>query len=143
MNEGGHNGSREDRRGARGIERGNSEHLPYTGRLLGRVRAAGWRSRGTHGLADLRDECLNETLFTSLPQARAVLAAWQQDYSEVRPQSGLNGRTPASIRLPPCSPASGLCATAQTKIVGTEKRSFLAELRNPYSGPEDNVGLYF
>ena len=27
----------------------------------------------------LRDECLNETLFTSLAQARAVLAAWQQD----------------------------------------------------------------
>jgi putative transposase len=27
----------------------------------------------------LRDECLNETLFTSLPQARAVLAGWQRD----------------------------------------------------------------
>jgi len=25
----------------------------------------------------LRDECLNETLFTSLAQARVVLAAWQ------------------------------------------------------------------
>ncbi len=54
----------------------------------------------------LRDECLNETLFTSLPQARAVLAAWQRDYNEVRPHSSLGGRTPASIRLPPCSPAS-------------------------------------
>ena len=29
----------------------------------------------------LRDECLNETLFTSLRQARAVLAAWQRDYN--------------------------------------------------------------
>jgi putative transposase len=54
----------------------------------------------------LRDECLNETLFTSLPQARAVLAAWQRDYNEVRPHSSLGGQTPASIRLPPCSPAS-------------------------------------
>jgi transposase InsO family protein len=27
----------------------------------------------------LRDECLNETLFTSLWQARAVLVAWQRD----------------------------------------------------------------
>jgi putative transposase len=54
----------------------------------------------------LRDECLNETLFTSLAQARAILAAWQRDYNEVRPHSGLNGQTPASIRLPPCSPAS-------------------------------------
>ena len=54
----------------------------------------------------LRDECLNETLFTSLPQARAVLAAWQRVYNEVRPHSGLGGQTPASITLPPCSPAS-------------------------------------
>jgi transposase InsO family protein len=29
----------------------------------------------------LRDECLNETLFTSLRQARAVLAVWQRDYN--------------------------------------------------------------
>ena len=54
----------------------------------------------------LRDECLNETLFTSLPQARAVLAAWQRDYNEVRPHSAHSGQTPASIRLPSCSPAS-------------------------------------
>ena len=54
----------------------------------------------------LRDECLNETLFTSLRQARAVLAAWQRDYNEVRPHSAHGGLTPASIRLPSCSPAS-------------------------------------
>lgn len=54
----------------------------------------------------LRDECLNETLFTSVWQARVVLAAWQRDYNEVRPHSGLGGRTPASIVLPSCSPAS-------------------------------------
>ena len=53
-----------------------------------------------------RDECLNETLFTSLPQARAVLAAWQRDYNEVRPHSAHGGQVPAAIRLPPCSPAS-------------------------------------
>lgn len=54
----------------------------------------------------LRDECLNETLFTSLRQTRAVLASWQRDYNEVRPHSAHGGLTPASIRLPPCSPAS-------------------------------------
>src|SRR5580765_5386482 len=54
----------------------------------------------------LRDECLNETLFTSLRQARAVLATWQRDYNEVRPHSAHGGQTPASIRLPSCSPAS-------------------------------------
>jgi putative transposase len=30
-------------------------------------------------IGKLRDECLNETLCTSLRQARAVLAIWQRD----------------------------------------------------------------
>lgn len=54
----------------------------------------------------LRDECLNEMLFTSLRHAQVVLAAWRQDCNEVRPHSSLGGRTPSSIRLPPCSLAS-------------------------------------
>lgn len=54
----------------------------------------------------LRDECLNETLFTSMAHARAVLAAWQHDYNVVRPDSALVGCTQASIMLPPCLPAS-------------------------------------
>jgi putative transposase len=45
----------------------------------------------------LRDECLNETLFTSMQHARAVLAAWRQDYNTIRPHSKLGGRTPARI----------------------------------------------
>jgi putative transposase len=42
----------------------------------------------------LRDELLNETLFTSLAQARAALAAWRLDYNTIRPHSALGGRTP-------------------------------------------------
>ena len=45
----------------------------------------------------LRDECLNETLFTSLAHARAELAEWQNDYNTVRPHPKLGGRTPAEI----------------------------------------------
>ena len=45
----------------------------------------------------LRNECLNETLFTSLPHARKVLAAWKHDYNTVRPHSKLGGKTPAEI----------------------------------------------
>jgi putative transposase len=45
----------------------------------------------------LRDECLNETLFTSLPQARSILADWKHDYNTVRPHPKLGGRTPAEI----------------------------------------------
>jgi putative transposase len=44
----------------------------------------------------LRDECLNETLFTSLAHARAVLAAWQRDYNEVRPHGSVGNLTPAA-----------------------------------------------
>lgn len=33
----------------------------------------------------LRGECLNETVFTSLRHARAVLTAWHQDTIHVRP----------------------------------------------------------
>lgn len=44
--------------------------------------------------ARLRDELLNETLFTSLAQARAVLAAWQDDYNNARPHSALGNLTP-------------------------------------------------
>jgi putative transposase len=46
----------------------------------------------------LRDECLNETLFASLPQARAVLDAWRADYNCVRPHSALANRTPEEFR---------------------------------------------
>jgi putative transposase len=42
----------------------------------------------------LRDELLNETLFTTLAQARAVLAAWKDDYNTVRPHSALGNLSP-------------------------------------------------
>ena len=46
----------------------------------------------------LRDECLNETLFSSLPQARVVLETWRADYNGVRPHSALANRTPEEFR---------------------------------------------
>ena len=42
----------------------------------------------------LRDELLNETLFRSLPHARAALEAWRRDYNEQRPHSKLGWMTP-------------------------------------------------
>ncbi len=45
----------------------------------------------------LRDECLNETLFTSVRHARIELALWQHDYNHVRPHSAHGGKTPAEI----------------------------------------------
>jgi putative transposase len=43
----------------------------------------------------LRDELLNETLFTSLAHARATLAAWRQDYNHVRPHGALGYMVPS------------------------------------------------
>ena len=41
-----------------------------------------------------RDECLNETLFSSLAQARAAIATWKEDYNRNRPHSSLGNITP-------------------------------------------------
>jgi putative transposase len=61
---------------------------------------------------EFRDECLNGHRLESLPQARSTIAAWQQDYNEVRPHSSLGRIAPAefaqrhrSKNSPP--PASG------------------------------------
>jgi putative transposase len=45
--------------------------------------------------ARLRDELLNETLFTSLAQVRAGPAAWKDDYNDVRPHGAPGDLTPA------------------------------------------------
>ena len=68
-----------------------------------------------------RDECLNDHWFTTLPQARAAIAAWRIDYNEVRPH-GSCGRMPpaefaASHRLrayfsPSNCPSLTACDTA-------------------------------
>jgi len=44
----------------------------------------------------LRDEYLNETLFTSLAHARAALEEWRRDYNTVRPHSRIAWLTPAT-----------------------------------------------
>ena len=107
----------------------------------------------------LRDECLNETVFTSLRHARAVLAAWRQDYNEVRPHSALGGRTPGSISLPPCSPASnplragfagglrpGLTQAARDGVedCGRDRETALDRTeKHRHDGRGGSEGLYF
>lgn len=44
-----------------------------------------------------RDECLNDHWFTSLPQARILIAAWRRDYNQHRPHSSLDYLTPAEF----------------------------------------------
>ena len=45
----------------------------------------------------LRDEFLNETLFTTLREARAGLAAWKEDYNKERPHSALGNIPPVEF----------------------------------------------
>ena len=56
-----------------------------------------------------RDECLNDQWFTSLAQARILIAAWRRDYNEQRPHSSLKYQTPAEFaaRFRVNSPGNG------------------------------------
>ncbi|AZQ68665.1 IS3 family transposase [Silicimonas algicola] len=44
-----------------------------------------------------RDELLNETLFSTLGEARQQIRSWQDDYNHHRPHSGLGNMTPAEF----------------------------------------------
>jgi putative transposase len=44
-----------------------------------------------------RDECLNETLFSMLSDARAAITSWKEDYNQHRPHSALGNKTPAEF----------------------------------------------
>lgn len=43
----------------------------------------------------LRDECLNQHWFLSLPDARRIIEQWRISYNTDRPHRGLGGQTPA------------------------------------------------
>jgi putative transposase len=45
-----------------------------------------------------RDECLNESWFSSLEEAQDCTEKWRNDYNTERPHSSLNYRTPAELR---------------------------------------------
>jgi len=49
----------------------------------------------------LRDECLNEHLFTNLSEARRIIEAWRIDYNTNRPHSSLDGLTPTEFAARP------------------------------------------
>ena len=45
----------------------------------------------------LRDECLNETLFSTLNDAREELEQWREDYNHHRPHSSIGNLTPSEF----------------------------------------------
>jgi putative transposase len=48
--------------------------------------------------ARFRDECLNEEVFGSMAEARAVIENWRRDFNTARPHSAHGGLTPAEAR---------------------------------------------
>jgi len=46
----------------------------------------------------LRDECLNEHWFLSLPDAQRIVEAWRMDYNRNRPHSSLGNLSPEEFR---------------------------------------------
>lgn len=41
-----------------------------------------------------RDECLNQNWFMNIEEARLIIETWRREYENIRPHSGLKGRTP-------------------------------------------------
>jgi len=63
----------------------------------------------------LRDELLNETIFTSLAHVREAVAIWKDDYNTIRPYSTLGNLPPAvfaELSVPECN-GTGRCATSR------------------------------
>ncbi len=50
-------------------------------------------------IGPLRDECLNEHLFTSYRHAREIIEDWRADYNAKRPHTSLDGLTPMEFAI--------------------------------------------
>ena len=72
-----------------------AEEEPVT--LVGMVACAKCVLEIARAAGRLRDECLNETLFSSLREARDVLKEWREDYNCTRPHSALGNLTPSEF----------------------------------------------
>jgi putative transposase len=46
-----------------------------------------------------RDECINDTLFSTLIEARSAIRSWKEDYNHQRPHSTLGNMTPAEFAI--------------------------------------------
>ncbi len=78
----------------------------------------------------LRDECLNETLFTSLAHARVELIAWRDDYNQTRPHSSLNGLTPNEY------------AAQRAGSLEPDEGSAISPVAHPAQMGQNQIGLY-
>lgn len=60
-----------------------------------------------------REECLNQSWFTSLDYTRQTVADWREDYNTTRPHRSLGGLTPEQYA---CSLTSGSALRASPPV---------------------------
>ena len=104
----------------------------------------------------LRDECLNETLFTSL--ARAVLSAWRHDYNRTSEHPSVYVIEENRLCWLGCDPvgclgfsrarslmdlAAGVVSTARAKIQGPSGRGWIASISPASAASLSVLGAIF
>jgi len=52
-----------------------------------------------------RDECLNDTLFSTLVEARSAISSWKEDYNEDRPHGAIGNKPPILLQNPGGAPS--------------------------------------
>ena len=82
-------GADQQRRAALGADQGIAWHYIAPGKPMQNAFVESFNGR-------LRDECLNEHVFTTLAEARRIIEAWRIDYNTVRPHGRL-GRLPPAV----------------------------------------------
>ena len=79
-----------------------------------------------------RDECLNQSWYTSLEEARREIETWRVDYNTVRPHSSLGYLTPeeyaAKVAARPASPPTPVVTTASAWVQQDVQESRSANL---------------
>jgi putative transposase len=80
----------------------------------------------------LRDECLNETLFSSLAHAREALIEWKTDYNNVRPHSSLGNLPPHHLCKTPRSRDATARIAAQRPRCATEPQRLKCNRNSPH-----------
>jgi putative transposase len=79
----------------------------------------------------LRDECLNEHLFTNLAEARAIIEGWRRDYNHLRPHSSLGYLAPGEFA------ARNQMSSALARTAGPAQEALAGALQSaPASNPK-------
>ncbi|MEJ6402723.1 integrase core domain-containing protein [Yoonia sp. 2307UL14-13] len=63
-----------------------------------------------------RDELLNETLFSSLAEARQKITVWKESYNQYRPHSSLGNLTPQEFAFPISASLTQILGAKRLKI---------------------------